>query len=137
MKLRYHIASLLGCAFAMLLIHSRCKGPYELEYTNASGFVIGREVCKANDADDYWVVDLTVYPNTPQYGDTLTLNGVFYTNVVKLKGLDPRLKQVGMRVSIDFKDVTPDKVVTTGCAVAPSDTYALKELFIINQFEIR
>jgi len=112
------------------------KQPFEPDYTNAGGYVIGRENCKAND-DDYWLVDLSVYSNTPQYGDTLTLNGGVYTNVVKLKGLDQRLKQVGIRVSIDFKTVTPDKVITSGCGVASPITYSLKELFIINQGEIR
>jgi hypothetical protein len=67
----------------------------------------------------------------------LVLNGTTYTNVIKTKGLDQRLKQIGMKVSLDFKTVTPDKVETTGCSVTNPVTYRLKELFIINQFEIR
>lgn len=124
-------------SFLGLFLLSCKKEPFKPDYKNVGGVVIGREFCKSNEAEDYWVLDLTVYPNTPQYGDTLTLNGIFYTNAIKLKNLDPRLKQTGMRVSIDFKDVTPNTVITNGCTVLPSVTYALKEIFIINQFEIR
>lgn len=80
---------------------------------------------------------MTYYPNTPRYGDTLVLNGNTYTNVVKVKGLDQRLRQLGMKVSFDFKDITPNKITTSGCNVPTPLTYNLKELFIINQFEIR
>jgi len=113
------------------------KRPFIPDYTNTGGFVIGRETCKTNETEDYWLVDLTFYPNTPQYGDTLILSGITYTNVVKVKTLDQRLKQIGMTVSFDFKTVTPNKVITSGCNVATPVTYDLKELFIINQGEIR
>jgi hypothetical protein len=120
------------------MLCSTCKRqPFIPDYTNTGGFVIGRETCNTNDAEDYWLVDLTYYPNTPQYGDTFSLNGITYTNVVKVKGLDQRLKQIGMRVSFDFKTVTPNKIETTGCSIANPVTYKLKELFIIYQFEIR
>lgn len=122
----------------LCLFFSACnKQPYKPDYFNEGGYVIGKETCKGNDADEYWLVDLTVYPNTPQYGDSLTLNNVNYTNVVKLKGLDQRLRQIGMRVSIDFKTITPGKIITTGCNVASPTTYALKEIIIIHQGEIR
>jgi hypothetical protein len=113
------------------------KRPFTPNYTNTGGFVIGRETCTTNAVDEYWLVDLTYYPTTPQYGDMLVLNGITYTNVIKVKTLDPRLKQVGMKVSFDFKTVTPNKIITTGCNAPNPVTYALKELFIINQFEIR
>lgn len=136
--MKYHmlIAPSLFAFFTLLLLSCN-KPPYKPDYNEAGGFVIGKETCKANDADEYWLVDLTVYPNTPQYGDSLTLNGTTHTNVVKLKGLDPRLMQIGVRVAIDFKIVTPNKVITSGCSVVNPTTYALKELFIINQAEIR
>ena len=106
------------------------------DYTNEKGYVIGREVCKS-DSEDYWLIDLTFRPDYRQYGDTINLNGIEYRNVVKVLGLDPRFKQVGTRVSLDFKTVTATKIITTGCTTANSTTYALKELFIINQGEIR
>jgi hypothetical protein len=113
------------------------KDPAKVDYINVGGYVIGKETCKGNDADEYWLLDLTVYPNTPQYGDNITVNGTPYSNVIKLKGLDQRLRIVGMKVSIDFKTITPDKITTTSCTVSPSTTYALKEITILNQGEIR
>ncbi len=124
--------------FSCLLFFTKCNKPPDIaDYTNTGGFVIGRETCNTNDTEDYWLVDLTYYPNTPQYGDTLVLGGITYTNVVKVKGLDQRLKKIGMKVSFDFKTVTTIKVETTGCNVTNPITYKLKELFIINQGEIR
>lgn len=113
------------------------KPPFRPDYTNAGGYVIAKEVCNADVSHDYWLVDLTYYRDTPQYGDTITINTTTYTNVVKVKGLDNRLKQIGMTVSFDFKTVTPNKVETTGCSVSNPVTHKVKELFIINQFEIR
>ena len=63
--------------------------------------------------------------------------GITYTNVLKVKGLDERLKQIGMRISIDYDTVSPGKIITSGCSVSNPIVYALKELFIINQGEIR
>jgi hypothetical protein len=117
-----------------LIISSSCNKPPYKPDKNVGGYVIAKEVCKANEADDYWLIDLTYNYDTPQYGDTLILNGRAYTNVIKVKGLDPRLKQIGMTVAFDFKTITADKVQTTGCSVANPITYDLKELFIINKF---
>lgn len=128
---------LVTSVILLSLLFSCKRGAFIPDYTNTGGFVIGRETCKADETEDYWLVDLTFYPNTPQYGDTLILNGTTYTNVVKVKTLASRLKQVGMRVSFDFKTVSPNAIITTGCTVSTPVTYNLKELFIINQFEIR
>lgn len=129
------IALGLGCITALF----SCKGNglYEADYTNAGGIVLGKEICNANETDDYWLIDLSYYPNTPQYGDTLQLNSVTYNNVIKTKQLDPVLKHISMRVSLDFNTVTSQKIITTGCTVTNPETYPLKELFIINQGEIR
>ena len=113
------------------------KPPLKPDYSNVGGFVIGKEICNADTSKDYWLLDFTVYPNTPKIGDTLILNNVTYTNVLKVKGLDPRLKDIGMRVSIDYKVITNDKMLTSGCTVSNPVTYPLKEIFIINQGEIR
>lgn len=123
--------------FGMALLLACRKDPAKVDYLNVGGYVIGKETCKGNDADEYWLLDLTVYPNTPQYGDNLTLNGNTYSNVIKLKGLDQRLRVIGMKASIDFRTITPDKVVTASCTVITPITYALKEIIILNQFEIR
>ncbi len=113
------------------------KEPFKPSFDNIGGYVIGNETCKTDPTQNYWLLDFTVYPNSPHIGDTLLLNGTTYTNVLKVKGLDARLKQVGMRVSIDYNGVTPNKVITTGCTISSPITYNLKEIIIINQFEIR
>lgn len=113
------------------------KEPFKPPYNNIGGYVIGSETCNIDATQNYFLLDFTVYPNSPHIGDTLVLNGNTYTNVLKVKGLDERLKQVGMRVSIDYNVVTPNKVITTGCTVSTPITYNLKEISIINQFEIR
>lgn len=120
----------------IIIVLAACvKPPYYPPYKNVKGFVIGKETCTGNPDDEYWLVDLTFRANTPQYGDTLLLNGITYTNVVKTKGLRD-LKEVGRRVSIDFDTITGNKVETAGCTVASPVTYKLKEIFVINLFEI-
>lgn len=123
-------------AFYFILSSCNNKRPFKPDYSNIGGYVIGKETCDTNEANNYWLLDCTVYPNSPQIGDTLTLNGLTYTNVLKVNGLDPRLKRVGMRVSIDYKKVS-GKELTSGCTVTSPVVYFLKEIFIINQGEIR
>lgn len=127
---KYVILSLI-----IVVLAACVKPPYYPPYQNVKGFVIGKETCTGNPDDEYWLVDLTFRANTPQYGDTLFLNGITYTNVVKTKGLRD-LKEVGRRVSIDFDTITANKVETTGCTFASPVTYRLKEIFVINLFEI-
>lgn len=130
--------SLFFIFFLPFFISCRNNGaPFKEPYDNIGGYVIGAEVCNADATQNYWLLDCTVYPNSPHIGDTLILNDITYTNVLKVKGLDERLKQVGMRVSIDYNVVTPNKVVTSGCTVNNPVTYNLKEIMIINQGEIR
>ncbi len=121
------------------LIGASCsdKEPFKPTYNNIGGYVIGSESCHTDATQNYWLLDFTVYPNSPHIGDTLVLNGITYTNVLKVKGLDERLKQENMKVSIDYNVVTDQKVITTGCTVTIPITYNLKEISIINQFEIR
>lgn len=128
----------LSFFFVVLFASGSCnKPPYKPDYDNIGGYVIGKETCNVDESQDYWLLDFTVYPNSPNIGDTITLNGTTYTNVLKLKGLDPRLKQIGMRVSIDYRIITSNRITTTGCTIGWPLTYALKEMFIVNQFEIR
>ena len=123
--------------FICLILFSCNKPPVTSGFKNAKGYVIAKEMCKANEVDDYWLIDLTYFPDAPQYGDTLILNGRTYTNVIKTKGLVQQLKQIGISVSLDFKTITSNRVQTTGCTVINPITFNLKELFVINQGEIR
>lgn len=124
---------------AFCFIFSSCnnKQPFKPDYSNIGGYVIGNETCNTDSSNDYWLLDFTIYPNSPQIGDTLTLNSITYTNVLKIKGLDQRLQKIGARVSIDYNKVSSNKVITTGCTVASPVVYPLKEIYIIHQFEIR
>ena len=113
------------------------KPPYQVDYNNIGGYVIGKQICNIDTAKDYWLVDFSVYPDSPQIGDTLDFNGRTYANVLKVKGLDPRLQHIGMAVSVDYKTISSSKVTTGNCDVTSPETYTLKELFIIDQGEIR
>ncbi len=127
--------TLLLLAFPVL---NACNNKRPMEaLPNIGGYVIGKETCNTDIGKDYWLVDFTVYATYPQIGDTLVLNGITYTNVLKVKGLAERLKEIGMRVSIDYTTVSTNRVATTDCNVTTPITYLLKELFIINQGEIR
>lgn len=127
---------LLLAIFYFIIFSCNNKHPFKPNYSNIGGYVIGKETCDTNETNDYWLLDFTVYSNSPHIGDTLVLNGITYTNVLKVKGLDHRLKKIGMSVSIDYKNIS-NKELTTGCTVASPTVYFLKEIFIINQGEIR
>jgi len=129
--------ALIFVPFIPLFISCNNKQPLKPNYSNIGGYVIGNENCYADSTKDYWLLDFTVYINSPEIGDTLKLNGITYTNVLKVKGLDSRLQKIGAKVSIDYNTISSDKIISTGCTVSTPVTYALKEIYIINQFEIR
>ena len=108
-----------------------------INFWTIRNYVVGKETCKTDDTKDYWLIDFTFGNRNPIVGDTLFLNGITYTNVLKTIGLNPQLKTIGMRVSIDYRIISADKIVTTGCNVLSPETYNLKELTILNQGEIR
>ena len=126
--------------FFTLVAGSSCKrDPYIIDYKNLKGYVIGKEICNTDESDDYWLIDFTYGNNNLKVGDTLVLNGITYTNVLKTKGkfLDERLKIIGIKISIDYKTITTEKITTSGCNVQNSLTFQLKGITILNQFEIR
>jgi hypothetical protein len=127
------------CQLIILIIAVSCnnKEPFDPPFENIGGYVIGNETCSTNSKDDYWLVDFTAYRDYPHIGDTIAINGSTYTNVLKVKGLHERLQHIGIAVSIDYNKISSEKVITTGCIVSNPITYQLKELFIINQFEMR
>lgn len=129
--------STIAVFFTFLLINSCKKEPYIVEYKNIKGYIIGKETCNTDEIKDYWMIDFTYGTNNPKIGDTLFFNGISYNNVLKATGLDPQLKTVGLRISIDYNSISPNKVTTTGCSVATPLTYHLKEVTIKNQGEIR
>jgi hypothetical protein len=131
--------SLLIFSFAITFRSVSCKRePFKPDFEHAGGYVIGKEICKANPDEDYWLIDLSHSGNRPglNYGDTITINGVFYKNMIKTLQLRPQLKVIGKAVSFDFK-LSSSKVQTTGCTVANPVIYSLKEMNVIASFEIR
>ena len=122
----------------ILMVSSSCnKQPYKPDYKNIRGYVIGKETCNTDESKDFWLIDFTYGSENPKVGDTLNFNGNTYTNVLKTRGLDQQLKILGLRVSIDYRIISADKVVTTGCNAPSPVTFNLKELTILNQGEIR
>ena len=137
--MRYQIILfLVSIVIISFLVGSSCnKQPFKPDYKNIRGYVIGKETCNTDDTKDYWLIDFTFGSDNPKVGDTLLLNGNTYTNVLKTKMLDQQLKTFGLRVSIDYRIISADKIVTSGCSVPSPVTYNLKELTILNQGEIR
>jgi hypothetical protein len=137
MKTKYFYSMTFTLVVLLLLSFSCSKPPYKPPYNNIKGFVIGKESCNTDETKDYWLIDMTLGSNITQVGDTLVLNSVTYTNVLKTKDLAQQLKQIGLRVSIDYKTISTNKIQTTGCNIVTPTTYLLREIFIINQGEIR
>jgi hypothetical protein len=102
------------------------KEPFDPPYDGAVGYVIGKETCNTDESRDYWLINIVSSSSVrQQYGDTLVLDGIEYTNVVKSTGLEESLKITGEKVGIDFTIAdTPSS--TANCAVANPVTYKLK-----------
>lgn len=133
------LSSFLISGLLLVLSSMSCKRePFKPNFEHAGGYVIGKETCKANPDEDYWLIDLSYFSNLPDknYGDTITINGIFYSYMIKTKQLLTEFKQPGKKVSFDFH-LSPAKVQTTGCTVANPVTYDLKEMDVIATFEIR
>lgn len=102
-----------------------------------AGYVIGREICHNDINLDSWLVDFTFMNNQEQVGDTLTIQGITYTNVLRVKGLSSGFRQPGFSVRVYYKDITSGPVVPTGCDHPDAEVYNLRELTIIRQSEQR
>jgi hypothetical protein len=137
MKSKAVLLNVLPLLIAVLAYFGCEQGSYTTENNNYKGYVIGMEMCHTDETQDYWLIDFTYLPDSRQIGDTLVLNGTIYTNVVKTRGLYQELKEVGMKVSIDAQSITQNKILTTNCNVSNPVTYILREMFILNQGEIR
>ena len=122
----------------IIAISVSCKSePFFPDFEHAGGYVIGKEFCKANADEDYWLVDLSFPLNTvTNYGDTITINGTLYKNMIKTKQLPSTFKEIGRKVSFDFH-LSADKVESTGCAFSNAITYKLKNMEVLASFEIR
>lgn len=102
------------------------KRPFKVPYYGAAGTVIGKETCNADIGKDYWFIEIASSLSVrQQYGDTITLNGIKYFNVIKTAGLPEILKQNGQKVGFDFK-IAGTSALTTNCTVNNPIIYKLK-----------
>ena len=130
--------SLLLFTLFLTLTSSSCKRePYKPDFERGGGFVIKKEICKTNAAEDYWLIDLSIdYSATNTFGDTITINGTTYNHMVKTTQLLQQFQIIGKKISFDCR-FTVSKVQTTGCTVANPVTYNLKEMTVLASGEIR
>lgn len=107
------------------------SGPYIFPNYHAVGTVIGSETCHIEKGQDYWLVSIFSSSSKRQdYGNPLVIDGVQYTNVIKVSGLADNLKVIGEKVGIEF---TIDETVspTIGCDVSSAIIYKLKLAYIL------
>lgn len=121
------------------IINSSCRRPggFVPSYKSAEGYVIGKENCHSDPDKDYWLVDFDFETNTPQIGDTVEIDGIKYNHVLKVIGLDPRIKEIGKIVWIDYDSISKSKIITRGCSIDNVKTYPSREIFIKYQNERR
>ncbi len=136
--MKHLFSSLLISSLFIILSSSSCKrDPYKPDFDHAGGFVIGKEVCKADTAPDNWLIDLSIdYTASNTFGDTININGTTYNHMVKTTQLLPQFHVIGKKVSFDCH-FTSSKVQTSGCTITTPITYYLKEMTVIRSFEIR
>ncbi|MBX2923658.1 MAG: hypothetical protein KF746_15760 [Chitinophagaceae bacterium] len=117
---------ILSVLLSAALIACNNKEPFDPPYDGAVGYVIGKENCNMDENKDFWLINIISSSSVrQQYGDTLVLDGVEYTNVVKSTGLEESLKTIGEKVGIDFT-ITDTPSSTTNCNVTNPVTYKLK-----------
>ena len=132
MKQQYLSSLVLLLCIASLIVVSCNKPPYEPDYYMATGFVIGKETCNTDTTKDYWLINIiSSSSRQQQYGDTVLLNGVTYTNVVKTSGLPKEMMKIGTKIGMDFY-LSKEKRTTTNCISSSPITFYLKIADIVN-----
>ena len=94
---------------------------------SVAGYVIAHEACSGVDSTEFWAIDLTYFPNEKQLGDSLTINGVKYTNVIKMKITDPEYRRVGKVIAVIYSKILPNKN-TSPCSLSSPVTYCIKAM---------
>lgn len=108
------------------------KRPFKVPYDGAVGTVIGKETCNADVGKDYWLIEIFSSSSVrQQYGDTITLNGIKYFNVIKTAGLPEIFKKNGQKIGFDFK-IAGTATLTADCAVDNPMIYKLKVVELVD-----
>jgi hypothetical protein len=90
----------------------RCEDP-PVPYEGIAGRVIKIEYC-ATDTLVLVASDIPYPSNKRQYADTLTVNGVLYTGVIKTYDLSLRYQVLGEKIVIDFDVINSQPKECTG-----------------------
>lgn len=132
MKKEYSYRLLFSGCIASLILISCNKQPYKPDYFMATGFVIGKEVCNTDTTKDFWLINIISSPSPQQqYGDTVLLNGIQYTNVIKTSGLPNEMRKAGTKIGIDFY-LSKEKHSTTNCTSSSPIIFYLKVADLLN-----
>jgi hypothetical protein len=125
---------------AQFIFTASCKRdvePHVDREKSLSGYVIAREICHLDARKDYWLIDFTYTDNQLQLGDTLLLDGIEYTNVLKVKELDPRFHRPRMAVKMVYESDPAVAPEPADCDHPDAAVYLLKELVVVRQVELR
>lgn len=119
---------------SLIFLFSCAKPSPSIDYTYniGLGVIIAKESCTGDDLTEYWVVDLNHPANQWKEGDSLFVNGIQYTNVVKIIISNPtsaHLKKIGQKVSFRFEKVVPPQNTRT-CTIPNSVVYPVKQVTI-------
>lgn len=94
-----------------------------------TGTVIGKETCKTDASQDYWLIELEPSEDS-SIGDAATFGGKNYNHLVKTRNLKTDAKVIGKKFVFEYVDFNDIKVETTGCQVANPITLTIHELFV-------
>lgn len=118
--------------YGVLIGCERNKFPLEIRNGMAVGTVIGKEQCNADTVKDYWLIEIHSAPTIrKQYGDTVTVGGTKYFNMIKTTGITGDLKKPGQKIGIEF-NISDEVSSTSNCSVYKPLTYRLKIAEMIN-----
>jgi hypothetical protein len=120
------------CITLIVFCSSSCsKDSDTQDFMTRTGTVIGKEYCKSDTTKDYWLVNLDTVVNKASFGDTAQIDDTTYNHVVKTLQLPDGFRVKGLRITVDFKKLSDDKVTSTDCFIQTPVTYSLKELHIL------
>lgn len=111
-----------------------CSRPEAVDFKHeiAIGEVIAKESCSGESLNEYWVFDLYHQNNKFKSGDSLFLNGIKYTNVVKGIVYNPFSVQkikIGQKVVFDFEKKLPVQNIRS-CSTNNPEIYQVKQVII-------
>jgi hypothetical protein len=108
-----------------------CRKPnLDTKYDSAIGRIIAKESCTGVELNDYVVIELYHPINQFKDGDSLWINGVLHTNVVKgIISNPPSVRAIGTKISFDFEKILPTPS-TQQCTIANPTVYPVKVVTI-------